>query len=156
MNGAHAVLDLEPTLLNSHFIEPNKLQILFRPSSKYAASAHFIHIPIPFNFSQLLATPDKIFHQYHDYIEQWPEPFRTQTEQIAEISMSCIADKINGFINILNALPHHQVVTRSKHFLNLMALGMSMPHLHHQHTIQHAYRCWKRKSSPITKRPVML
>jgi hypothetical protein len=75
MNGAYAVPDPELTLLDSNFIQPSKLQLLFRPSRKYTASTHFIHICIPFNFSQLLATPDKIFHQYHNYIEQWPELF---------------------------------------------------------------------------------
>jgi hypothetical protein len=49
-----------------------------------------------------------------------------QTERIAEVSRACIADKINDFINILDASPHHQVVNRHKHFLNLVALGMSV------------------------------
>jgi hypothetical protein len=124
MNGAYAVLDLEQSLLDSNFIEPNKLQLLFRPSGKYVASTHFFHIRIPFNFSQLLATSSIIFEQYCNYIEQWP--FRMQMEQIAEVSRACITDKINDFINILDALPHHQVVNRHKRFLNLVALGMSM------------------------------
>jgi len=125
MNGAYAVQDPELTLLDSNFIEPSKLQLLFWPSGNYTASTHFIHICIPFNFSQLLTTPDKIFQQYHNYIEQWPELFLTQTEQIAKVSRSCIADKINNFVYILDTLPHHQIVTRHKRFLNLMALGMS-------------------------------
>jgi hypothetical protein len=57
MNGANAVPDPEPTLLDSNFMEPNKLQLLFQPSGKYAASTHFIQVRIPFNFSQLLSTP---------------------------------------------------------------------------------------------------
>jgi hypothetical protein len=77
MNGAYAVLDLDPTLLDSNFIEPNKLQLLFRPSGKHTDSTHFIHARVPFNFSQLLATPQKTFEQYHNYIKQWPESFRT-------------------------------------------------------------------------------
>jgi hypothetical protein len=66
-----------------------------------------------------------MFHQHHNYIEQWPEPFRTQTEQIAEVIRSCITDKINDFINIFDVLPHHQAIARNKCFLNLVALGMS-------------------------------
>jgi hypothetical protein len=64
------VPDPEPMLLDSNFIELNKLQLLFTPSGKYVASTHFVHVHIPFNFSQLLVTPDKIFQQYHNYIEQ--------------------------------------------------------------------------------------
>ncbi len=61
MKGAHAVPDPEPTLLDSNFIKPDKLQLLFRPSGKYAASAHFIQVRVPIKFSQLLLTPDRIF-----------------------------------------------------------------------------------------------
>jgi hypothetical protein len=116
MDGAYAVPDPEWMLLDSNFIEPNKFKILFGPYRKYGASTHFIH----FNFSQLLATPDKIFQQYHYYIEQWPELFQTETEEIVEVSRSCIADKINDFVDILDALPH-----RHKRFHDLVALGMS-------------------------------
>jgi hypothetical protein len=69
INPTNAVPDPAPTLLDSNFVEPANLQLLFRLSGKYAASTHFIHIRVPFNFSQLLATPDNIFFQYHNYIE---------------------------------------------------------------------------------------
>jgi hypothetical protein len=50
MNGAHVVPDPEPSLLDSNFVEPRKLQLLFCTSRKYVASTHFIHISVPFNF----------------------------------------------------------------------------------------------------------
>jgi hypothetical protein len=58
IDGAHSVPDPEPKLEDSNFVEPSKLQLLFCPSGKYAASTHFIHIRVPFNFSQLLLTPN--------------------------------------------------------------------------------------------------
>jgi len=121
----NAVPDPEPKLLDSNFVEPSKLQLLFRPSGKYAASTHYIHIRVPFNFSRLTLMPDIIFDRYHRYIEIWPEPHKTQVEQIAELSRSCLADKQNDFNNMLDALPQHEVVTREKRFLDLVALGMS-------------------------------
>ena len=48
-----------------------------------------------------------------------------QIEQIAEVSRSCLADKINDFVDIVDALPHHQVITINKQFLDLVAIGMS-------------------------------
>ena len=122
---ADAVPDPEPKLLDSNFVEPSKLQLLFRPSGKYAASTHYIHIRVPFNFSRLTLMPDIIFDRYHRYIEIWPEPHKTQVEQIAELSPSCLADKHNDFNNMLDALPQHEVVTREKRFLDLVSLGMS-------------------------------
>jgi hypothetical protein len=101
----NAVLDPASSLLDSNFVQPANLQLLFRPSRKYVASTHFIHIRVPFNFSQLLATPMNIFNQYHNYIKKWPEPFRTQVEEVTEISHSCVADKVNNFNDILDALP---------------------------------------------------
>jgi hypothetical protein len=75
MNGAVAVPDPEPRLLDAKTAEPAKLQLLFRPSGKYAASTHFIQVRVPFNFSLLLETPVRIFENYHRYIDKWPEPF---------------------------------------------------------------------------------
>jgi hypothetical protein len=125
MNGALAVPDPEPKLLDSNFVEPSKLQLLFRPSGKYAASTHFIHIRVPFNFSKLTLIPSQIFLQYHRYIEKWPEPFHTQVEEVIKISRSCLANKLNNFNDILDALPQYEVVTRDKRFLDLVVLGMS-------------------------------
>jgi hypothetical protein len=62
MNRAQAVPDPELSLVDSNFVEPNKLQLLFCPSRKYVAFTHFIHIGVPFNFSQLLQTPELIFN----------------------------------------------------------------------------------------------
>jgi hypothetical protein len=64
MNGALAVPDPEPSLLDSNFVEPKNLQLLFRPSGKYVASTHFIHIRVLFNFSQLILTPTLVLNQY--------------------------------------------------------------------------------------------
>jgi uncharacterized coiled-coil protein SlyX len=125
MNGAMAVLDPETRLLNANVATPAKLQLLFRPSRKYAASMHFIHVRVPFNFSKLLKTPAQIFDTYHTYIDKWPEPFRTQVNQVADISKSCLVDKHNDFNNILAALPEYEVVTRDKRFLDLVSFGMS-------------------------------
>jgi hypothetical protein len=121
-----AVLDPELKLLNSNFVEPSKLQLLFRPSGKYAASTHYIHIRVPFNSSKLTLTPTDIFDKYHRYIKMWPDPFRTQVEEVAEISRSCLANKLTDFNNMLEALPQYEVITRDNLFLDLVALGMSM------------------------------
>jgi hypothetical protein len=110
MNGALAVPDPEPRLLKANAATPAKLQLLFRPSGKYAASTHFIHVRIPFNFSKLLETPANIFQTYHDYIDKWPEPFRTQVAEVAEISRSCLKDKLNDFSHMLAALPEYKIV----------------------------------------------
>ncbi len=65
IDGAQAVPELK--LLDSNFVEPSKLQLLLRPSGKYVASTHYIHIRVPFNSSKLTLTPTDIFDKYHRY-----------------------------------------------------------------------------------------
>jgi len=78
------------------------------------ASTHFIHIRVLFNFLQLLVTPVNIFSKYQKYTNLWPEPFRTQVEEVAELSCACIEDKMTDFIDILNAFPKNEVIIRDK------------------------------------------
>jgi hypothetical protein len=125
MNGAMAVPDPEPRMLDANAAEPAKLQLLFRPSRKYAASMHFIHVRVPFNFSKLLKTLAQIFNHYQTYIDKWPEPFRMQVDEEADISKSCLADKLNDFTNNLVTLPEYEVITRDKRFLDVVSFGMS-------------------------------
>ena len=86
---------------------------------------HLVHDRVPFNFSQVLATPNDIFLEYRKYVDKWQEPHRTQLEEIAELSRFIIADQISDFIDMLDALPAHEIITREKCFLDLIALGMS-------------------------------
>jgi hypothetical protein len=58
MNEVVAVPDLAPKLQDSKYIELAELLLHFRPSGKCAASTYYIHIRIPFNFTELLSTPD--------------------------------------------------------------------------------------------------
>jgi hypothetical protein len=44
---------------------------------------------------------------------------------VAEISKSCLEDKLNDFSNILAALPEYEIVSRDKRFLDLISFGMS-------------------------------
>jgi hypothetical protein len=46
-------------------------------------------------------------------------------DKVADISRSCLADKLNDFNNILVTLPEYEVITRDKRFLNLVSFGMS-------------------------------
>jgi hypothetical protein len=46
-------------------------------------------------------------------------------KSLLEISQSCLADKLNDFTSILVALPEYEVITRDKHFLDLVSFGMS-------------------------------
>jgi hypothetical protein len=80
---------------------------------------------VPFNFSQVLATPNDIFLEYRKYVDKWQDPHRTQLEVIAELSRFIIADQISDFIDMLDALPVHEIITRENHFLDLIAIGMS-------------------------------
>jgi hypothetical protein len=59
------------------------------------------------------------------YIQNWPEPFKTQMKQIVEVSPSCLSDKIHDFIDILDTLPRHKPVTRTKRQFDLVTFGVA-------------------------------
>ncbi len=63
--------------------------------------------------------------EYRKYVDKWEEPHRTQLEVIAEVSRFIIADQISDFIDMLDALPAHEIITWEKCCLDLIALGMS-------------------------------
>jgi hypothetical protein len=77
-------------LQDSKYIELAKLQVHFRPYRKYADLTDYIHVRVPFNFSNLLMTPDRINAHYDKYVRIWPEPFKTQMKQIIKVSRSCL------------------------------------------------------------------
>ncbi len=116
--------DLEPILQDSKYIKPEKLHQHFRPSGKYVASAHYIHVRIPFNFTDLLQTPNRIFLNYEKYTCKWPEPFKTQMKQVDEVSCSCLSDKIDN-LNDLDVLPRHTTVTRTKQQFDLVTFKIA-------------------------------
>jgi len=91
IDGAHAVPYLELKLLDSNFVEPSNYCSGLLENTLHP---HTLSTIVPFNFSQVTLTLTFIFNQYHKYIEKWPEPFRTQVEEVAEISRSCLADKL--------------------------------------------------------------
>jgi hypothetical protein len=80
----------KPSWIQHQNCKTTKLQLHFRFSRKYAASTHYIHIRMLFNFKKLLGTPDRIYAQYDKYIHIWPEPFKTQMKQVVEVSRSCL------------------------------------------------------------------
>jgi hypothetical protein len=75
MNEVRAMPDPELTLQDSKYFQPEKLHLHFRPSGKYAASTYYNHVRVPFNFTELLQTPDRIYEKYDKYIKIWPERF---------------------------------------------------------------------------------
>jgi hypothetical protein len=49
---------------------------------------------------------------------------QAQIAVVAEISRSCLEDKLNDFSNMA-ALPEYEIVSRDKRFLDLISFGMS-------------------------------
>jgi hypothetical protein len=78
---------------------------------------------------ELLQTPEQIYDRYDKYIRIWPEPFKTQTKQVVKVNRSCITDKVNDFIDLLDALPRYRTVTRTKRQFDLITFGIASARL---------------------------
>jgi pyrimidine operon attenuation protein/uracil phosphoribosyltransferase len=46
-------------------------------------------------------------------------------KQIIEVSHSCLSDKVHNFIHILDALPIHTTVTKTKRQFDLVTFGIA-------------------------------
>ncbi len=67
----------------------------------------------------------QIFKLYKNYSRIWPEPFKTQLDQIISVSRSCLADKVNEFNDLLDMLPKHTAMTWTKCQFKLVMFGIA-------------------------------
>ncbi len=104
MSHASAVPNPDPTRLDSKFIEPSKQQLHFHPSGQQATSMNYVHIWVPFNFSQMIDFSSQVSIQYKKYTKNQSEPFKSQTYWVAKISESCLNNKIDNFNDLLDML----------------------------------------------------
>jgi hypothetical protein len=64
----------QPILIDSTFTQPSRLQLLFWPMGKYAASMFASHIRIPFNYSSLIGLQHKMnsrLDDFFDVLQKW-------------------------------------------------------------------------------------
>jgi hypothetical protein len=116
----------DPELINAKSLDFAKPKISFKNIGRYAATSTYIHVRIPFNFSQILDTKTTIGQQYQVLLEKHEDPFKTITKTTTDVSLMTISASIEDFQDVIKALPQTTEINlpgRPKWFI---ALGIAI------------------------------
>jgi hypothetical protein len=69
------------------------------------ATSTYIHVRIPFNFSQILDTKSTIEQHYQVLLNEHEEPFKTIAKTKTDVSLITISASIEDFQDVIKALP---------------------------------------------------
>ncbi len=69
------------------------------------ATSTYIHVRIPFNFTQILDTKNTIEQNYKLLLDKHEEPFKTIAKTTTDISLLTISASIEDFQDDIKALP---------------------------------------------------
>ncbi len=84
------------------FVKP---KLFFKNIGRYAATSTYIHVRIPFNFSQILDMKNTIEQHYNTLLDKHEEPFKTIAKTTIDVSLITISASIEGFQDVIKALP---------------------------------------------------
>jgi len=67
----------DPELINAKSLDFAKPKLFFKNIGRYGATSTYIHVRIPFNFSQILDTKNTIEQHYVTLLDKHEEPYET-------------------------------------------------------------------------------
>jgi hypothetical protein len=121
----------------------NAKSLFFKNIRRYAATSTYIHVRIPFNFSQILDTKNTIEHPYVNLLDKLEEPFKTISKTKTDISLVTISASIEDFQDIIKSLSQTTKIEapgRPKHFvtigLAIAAMALSSFNAYKDHRAQ--------------------
>jgi hypothetical protein len=97
--------DPDPELINAKSLDFAKTKLFFKNNGRYAATSTYIHVRIPFNFSQILDTKVTIEQQYQVLLDIHEDKFKTITKTTTDVSLLTISASIEDFQDVIKALP---------------------------------------------------
>ncbi len=126
MSQGQQLPDQDPELINAKSLDFTKPKLFFKNIGRYAATSTYIHVRIPFNFSQILDTRSTIKQHYQVLLDKHEDPFKTIAKTTTDVSLITISASIEDFQDVIKALPQTTEIDlpgRPKHFI---ALGIAI------------------------------
>ena len=105
MSQGQQLPDPDPELINAKSLDFAKPKLFFKNIGRYAATSTYIHVRIPFNFSQILDTKATIEQQYQVLLDKHEDPFKTIAKTTTDMSLLTISASIEDFQDVIKALP---------------------------------------------------
>jgi len=87
----------DPELINAKSLDFTKPKLFFKNIGRYVATSTYIHVRIPFNFSQILDTKSTIKQHYNVLLDKHEEPFKTIAKTTMDVSLITISTSIEDF-----------------------------------------------------------
>ncbi len=95
----------DPELINAKSLDFAKPKLFFKNIGCYTATSTYIHVRIPFNFSQILDTKSTIEQHYQVLLNKHEDPFKTIAKTTTDVSLITILASIEDFQDVIKALP---------------------------------------------------
>jgi hypothetical protein len=101
MSHSQQLPDPDPELINAKSLDFAKPKLFFKSIGRYTATLTYIHIQIPFNFSQILYTKNTIEQHYNTLLDKHEEQFKTIAKTTTDISLITISASIEDFQDLI-------------------------------------------------------
>jgi len=105
MSHGQQLLDPDPELINLKSLDFVKPKLFFKNIGRYVATSTYIHVRIPFNFSQILDTKNTIEQHYNTLLDKHKEPFKTIVKTTTDVILITISASIEDFQDVIKAPP---------------------------------------------------
>jgi hypothetical protein len=105
MSHGQPLPDLDPELNNVKSLDFAEPKLFFKNIGRYAATSTYIHVQIPFNFSQILDTKNTIEQNYVTLLDKHEEPFKSIAKTTTDVSLLTISSSIEDFQDVIKAHP---------------------------------------------------
>jgi hypothetical protein len=116
--------DLE--LINAKSLDFAKPKLFFKNIGQYAATSTYIHVRIPFNFSQILDTRSTIEQHYNVLLDKYEKPFKTIAKTTTDVSLITISASIKDFQDVIKALPQTAEIDMPGRPKRFVAISMAI------------------------------
>jgi hypothetical protein len=126
MSQGQQLPDPDPELINAKSLDFAKPKLFFKNIGRYAATSTYIHVRIPFNFSQILDTRSTIEQHYQVLLDKHEDPFKTIAKTTTDVSLLTISTSIEDFQDVIKALPQTTEIDLPGRPKRFIALGIAI------------------------------
>jgi hypothetical protein len=118
--------DPDVELINKKSLNFAKPKLFFKNIGQYPATSTYIHIQIPFNFTQILDTKNTIEQHYELLLDKHEEPFKTIAKATTDVSLLTILASIEDFQDVIKALPQTTEISAPGRPKQLVAIRLAI------------------------------
>jgi hypothetical protein len=126
MTQGQTVPDLDLELINAKSLDFMTPKLFFKNIGQYAATSMYIHVRIPFNFTQILDTRNTIEENYINLLDRHEELFKTNNKTTTDVSLMTIRASIEHFQDIIKALPQTKEIASPGRLKRSIAIGIAI------------------------------